>query len=159
MQQVCISRQASSILAAMKTKPDYSQQLRTIGLKVTPLRLALLAYLSESELPIDVATCVEFLEAKKISFDQVTIYRNLESFVAAGVAKKVDLQGGKYYYEKASDCSHLICSSCGSIEHVHVEQSHQIAHAIVEKTGFHITQHVSDFFGVCKNCSNYNNAR
>ena len=137
----------------MKGQKDYSEQLRKMGLKATSLRLSLLAHLNESELPIDVAACAEYLKAKQVSFDQVNIYRNLESFVKAGVAKKVDLQDGKYYFERASDCSHLICSSCGKIEHVHVEKSHEIAHEIVENTGFQISQHVSDFFGTCKDCS------
>lgn len=136
----------------MDTKIDYSKQLKKMGLKVTPLRLLLLAHLFEAELPIDVAACAAYLQKKNVSFDQVTIYRNLETFVKEGVAKKVDLQDGKYYYEKASDCSHLICESCGKIEHVHVEKSHELAHEIVEKTGFHTTQHVSDFFGTCKDC-------
>lgn len=131
---------------------DYSAQLKKIGLKVTPLRLALLAHLIESELPIDAAACAAFLTAKNINFDQVTIYRNLESFVIAGVAKKVDLLDGKYYYEKASDCSHLICGTCGKVEHIHMEENHQLEHALVEKTGFTITQHVSDFFGTCQSC-------
>ena len=137
----------------MKPQADYSVQLRKMGLKVTPLRLALLQHLIESDLPLDVASCGQYLQEQRISFDQVTIYRNLESFVKAGVAKKVDLQDGKYYFERASDCSHLICSSCGKIEHVHVEKSHEIAHEIVENTGFQISQHVSDFFGTCKDCS------
>jgi len=136
----------------MKGKIDYSDKLRKIGLKATTLRVALLEYLFESELPIDAATCGEYLKTKKVSFDQVNVYRNLETFVQKGIAKKVDLQDGKYYYEKASDCSHLICDTCGKIEHVHVEKSHEIAHEIVENTGFQITQHVSDFFGTCKAC-------
>jgi Fe2+ or Zn2+ uptake regulation protein len=140
----------------MKSQKDYSEQLRKIGLKATSLRLALLAHLNVSELPVDVAACAEYLKAKQVSFDQVNIYRNLETFVKKGIAKKVDLQGGKYYFEKASDCSHLICYNCGKIEHIHLEKSHEIAHEIVENTGFQITQHVSDFFGTCKNC-NHNN--
>lgn len=136
----------------MKLKTDFADQLRDMGLKVTPLRLALLEHLIESELPIDVAACAGYLKTKNIPFDQVTIYRNLELFVTEGVAKKVDLLGGKYYYEKASDCSHLICDTCGKVEHIHMEENHDAEHTVVEKTGFKIAQHVSDFFGTCKNC-------
>lgn len=136
----------------MKTKPDTATLLRENNLKATPLRLALLEHIISSELPIDATAFSEYLKSKKISFDQATIYRNLESFVAHGLAKKVDLQDGKYYYEKVSDCSHLVCDNCGKVEHIHMEKSHQLEHAIVEKTGFKITQHVSDFFGTCKSC-------
>jgi Fe2+ or Zn2+ uptake regulation protein len=142
----------------MKVQIDYSSQLRKMGLKVTPLRLALLEHLIESELPIDAAACAEYLKAKNITFDQVTIYRNLETFVSDGIAKKVDLQGGKYYYEKASDCSHLICDTCGKVEHIHMEENHEAEHAVVEKTGFRISQHVSDFFGTCQACQSPHNA-
>jgi len=136
----------------MKANIDYSLQLRRLGLKATPVRLVLLEYLLGSELPIDASSCGDYLRQKNVSFDQVTTYRNLETFVRKGIAKKVDLQDGKYYYEKASDCSHLVCEKCGKIEHVHIEKSHDIAHEIVENTGFQITHHVSDFFGTCHKC-------
>ena len=87
-----------------------------------------------------------------ISLTVAAYYRNLETFVSEGVAKKVDLQGGKYYYEKASDCSHLICDTCRKVEHIHMEENHEAEHTVVEKTGFRISQHVSDFFGTCKTC-------
>jgi len=152
MQLTCIYYTYRHILRLMEATIDYSLQLRILGLKATPLRLALLEYLSVSELPIDASSCGDYLRQKKASFDQVTIYRNLETFVKKGIAKKVDLQGGKYYFEKASDCSHLICEKCGKIEHVHIEKSQDMAHEVVENAGFKITQHVSDFFGMCKTC-------
>lgn len=129
-----------------------SRQLHQLGLKTTPLREALLTCLLQAKLPLDVASCMNYLTEHNVGFDRVTVYRNLETFVQKGIAKKIDLQDGRYYFEKADDCSHLICDHCGKIEHVHIEKSHEIAHEIVEHTGFHMTQHVSDFFGTCKNC-------
>jgi len=136
----------------MKNNGNYSDKLKQMGLKSTPMRLAILSYLSESELPLEVAKFIEHLEKLHISFDKVNVYRNLETFVQKGIAKKVDLQDGKYYYERASDCSHLVCEKCGDIKHIHMEENHELEHALVQKTGFHISQHVSDFFGTCENC-------
>ncbi len=136
----------------MTEKNSYNVELKRSGLKVTPLRLSLLEFISESEFPIDAQHCCEYLVKKNIPFDQATVYRNLETFVQKNLIKKVDLQGGKYFFEKVSDCSHLICESCGKIEHIHIEKSHEISHEIVEKSGFQINQHVSDFFGTCVGC-------
>lgn len=136
----------------MQKITGHTRQLHQLGLKATHLRETLLRCLLESKLPLDVASCMQYLTKHQISFDRVTVYRNLETFVKKGIAKKIDLQDGRYYFEKADDCSHLICDHCGKIEHVHIEKSHEIAHEIVEHTGFHITQHVSDFFGTCRAC-------
>lgn len=136
----------------MSSKIDYATQLRHNGLKSTPLRKALLEFIYATDLPIDAINCAKHLQEINIPFDPANIYRNLENFVQKGLIKKVDLQDGKYYYEKISDCSHLICNSCGKVEHIHDDQSHALAHRAAENTGFAISQHVSDFFGICKQC-------
>lgn len=131
---------------------NHSQMLREKSLKVTPLRLALLTCLFSCELPREVTTLAMELRSNQIKFDQVTLYRNLETFVEKGLAKKVDLHNGKYYYEQASNCSHLICNSCGRVEHLHLDQSKQVQHEVSTQTGFKVSQQVNDFFGTCKTC-------
>ena len=52
-------------------------------------------------------------------FDNVTIYRTLESFCEAGLVHKVFLQKKASYFELAHNCTaeqchpHFICASCG----------------------------------------------
>ena len=139
-------------MSAHKQALSEGEQLKQLGLKVTPLRIALLGYLLQSELPIDVASCSEYLTTQRVVFDRVTLYRNLETFVQKGLAKKIDLHNGRYYYEKDDACSHLICQKCGVVEHVHLSEPAVAIQKIKKKTGFLVQQQVRDFFGVCEAC-------
>lgn len=131
-------------------------KLRTIGLRVTPLRKALLDFILAQDTPVDVQTCVDALTEKKVQFDQVSVYRNLEHFVQNGVLKKVDLRDGKYYYEKADNCSHLICEVCGNVSHLHSAQLETITELltkqVAEQSHFKILTPATDFFGICEQC-------
>lgn len=139
-----------------KTETASSDQLRSIQLRVTPLRIALLEFMLAQETPVDVQTCVDFLTEKKVKFDQVSVYRNLEHFVNKGVLKKVDLRDGRYYYEKADACSHLICESCGTIAHIHFaeleEATKHLEEKLLSQNKFKIRVPSTDFFGVCEKC-------
>lgn len=134
-------------------KIDYSEKLHKLGLKSTLMRIGLLECIYCADLPQDVQTISDHLKQNQIDFDKVTLYRNLETLVDKGVIKKIDLLDGRYYYEKADDCSHLICKNCGQVEHVHLKSLDDISKDVTKKTGFKISQQVSDFFGLCKKCN------
>lgn len=132
------------------------KQLRQTGLRVTPLRIALLSYLHAQDVPVDVQSCVQGMQNQGVSFDQVTIYRNLEHFQQKGLVKKVDVRDGKYYYEIDDVCSHLICEQCGSVSHIHLDTVDSVIQKAVDlvsqKTTFTVRVFATDFFGTCESC-------
>ena len=133
-----------------------TKKLRSMGLRVTPLRKALLNFMLSQETPVDVQTCIDALTKQEVQFDQVTVYRNLEHFVNKGVLKKVDIRDGKYYYEKADNCAHLICENCGDVSHIHSKQLESITESITQQVAqqshFKIKVPATDFFGLCEKC-------
>lgn len=130
--------------------------LKKLKLKVTTLRLALLQFIFDASLPFSVQVLMDYLTENNVAFDKVTIYRNLEILMQKGVIKKIDLQDGKYYYEKDDNCSHLICKNCGAVSHIHLpkDQNKEAVAKVARKTGFVVEQEVRDFFGSCKDCHN-----
>src|SRR5882724_9215406 len=97
---------------------DIASLLRQHGFRATPGRIALIAALSCSPSP----ESIEPLTSKvKGTLDAANVYRSLESFVTAGLVRKIDLGDAKSYYEFALDRKHhhhIVCTDCGRIEDV-----------------------------------------
>ncbi len=56
------------------------------------------------------------------TIDQVTIYRNLDLFVAEGIIKKLHLDGNEAQYEyQDHPHHHAICSACDRVIHFSAE--------------------------------------
>ncbi len=136
-------------------KSTATDTLKTVEMKVTQPRKAVLAIMSHSKTPIDVGDIKQALESQKIQIDQATIYRILKMFVEKELVKKVALQEGKTHFELADrpHHHHVICQSCGTIRDVE-ECSIQNLEQVAEKTtGFSIQSHTLELYGICSSCN------
>lgn len=84
-----------------------------------------------------------------------TVYRALESLVALGLVQSVDLGDGEKRFELVAPGEHhhhLVCERCR--ESIHLDQClvASLESAIKSKYGFHVTGHILEMFGVCKQC-------
>lgn len=128
--------------------------LKERGFRVTPGREKLLQELEKTALP----KAASYFE-KKMSpyFDRVSVYRALEAFVQAGLARRVDLGHAHMHYEKASLSEHhhhLVCTRCGTIEDIVIDGKFRLEKKASEasKKFSVITSHSMEFFGLCKQC-------
>lgn len=137
----------------MKTH-DCTEELHRASLKVTPIRLGVLALLEETQTPLDIATLLKKLKTKKISADPATVFRIMNSFVEKGLVRELNFHEGKTRYELSSsaDHHHLICQSCGSIEDISDCHITALEAEIQKKKHFLIKSHSLEFFGLCRNC-------
>lgn len=91
--------------------------IREAGLKVTPVRLEILNFLTGSGRPVSHSEVLSSLP----HLDRVTIYRTLSSFVEADIAHQVQGLDGMWRFcahskEEGScpgDHPHFLCTSCG----------------------------------------------
>ena len=101
---------------------DFSQLLKSNGLKVTKPRLRVLQVISDKK------TAIKQPELEKVfgaEIDRVTLYRILASFEDKGILHKIfDLHGTATYAICSTKCSadhhhdqhvHFICSVCNSV--------------------------------------------
>jgi Fur family ferric uptake transcriptional regulator len=146
----------------MSAIPKYSGQdrkelqkmLRDSGFRSTEGRLALIAALKHSHKPIPVAGLAQRLGAR---LDEVNIYRALESFAKAGIARRVDLQHGHTHYElndNTRDHHHMVCTSCSKVEDFEGCDYEKLAQKVLKRvTGFsRIESHSFELFGLCNTC-------
>ncbi|MSR73681.1 MAG: transcriptional repressor [Candidatus Pacebacteria bacterium] len=137
-----------------KTQFDAALALRAAGLKATPRRLALLAFIIDNGRPLSAAMISDGLEG---AANAVTVYRTLETLCRAGITKRIDFQHGRAYYELADtgDHHHIVCITCATVEDFSGCDALRITrNALRNSKGFvQITRHSLELFGVCKSCS------
>jgi Fur family ferric uptake transcriptional regulator len=103
---------------------EAKQRLRSLGLKVTGPRLAVLHVLERAERPLSHAEVVtrvgDRLTTPDAGWDRATVYRNLVALVGVGLVRISSHAGGICRYEvarEAKDCSHphFVCDDCGIV--------------------------------------------
>ena len=85
-----------------------------------------------------------------------TVYRTLPLLVDVGLLQLTLLsKGDEARYERAFEREHhdhLICDECGIVVEFHFEALEVLQRDIAEQYGFHLTDHVHELHGLCKNC-------
>lgn len=134
-------------------KIDFKQliaEIRKIGLKVTPARLAILHVLQSHHEPQTINQIKKRLGQAQI--DLVTVYRNVEQLEKLRVIKKVLLDDDEAYFEyNIKHHHHLICQNCNQIEDIEINDHTWIEKKLKEKK-FTVLDHTFEFFGLCSQC-------
>lgn len=135
-------------------KNSTSEQLKSLDLKITEPRMALLEILSLSSKPLDAEDIKKGLKEKNISADQATIYRILKTFSEKNIVHKIALEEGKTHYELANrpHHHHVVCTSCGTILDIEECGMESVEREIERKTGFTVLSHSFELFGKCSKC-------
>lgn len=135
-------------------KNSTAEQLKSLDLKITESRKALLEILSQSSKPVDAENIKKRLKEKNISADQATIYRILKTFSEKNIVHKIALEEGKTHYELTDrpHHHHIVCTSCGTILDIEECGIESIEREIEKKTGFTVLSHSFELFGKCLKC-------
>lgn len=142
------------IMQSMSIKPIL-EKLKKSGARMTRTRIAIIEILSDSTTPLSANSLIIRLQAKGHVVNKTTVYREIDFLLDHTVISKVLIGGKSTLYELAGHHHHhLVCRSCSHIEHIDVTESWQSKEMteIQHKTGFQITDHILEFFGICKKC-------
>lgn len=127
--------------------------LRKANLRKTRQRVDILAVLLGAEGPLNQAQIAERLGEK--GPNKVTIYRVLESLMAAGVVHEAFVQGRSAYFELGHNCTeeqchpHFTCTQC---RETHCMKDVELPMAKSAK-GFVITHQQVQLEGLCPRCN------
>jgi Fe2+ or Zn2+ uptake regulation protein len=130
-------------------------ELADAGFRMTKRRKAFIEIISNLDKPFSVDEMRHLLEKKDMPMHKVSLYREIERFVAQGVIRPVYLHDGLRRYEPGLDHHHHIsCTNCDAIEDLRLDCEFQVAeHQLEKKTQFIAIRHSLEFFGLCKKCS------
>ena len=128
--------------------------LRGRGSRITPQRLAVLRILAASP---DHPSVEEIYSRVKKDFPTTslaTIYKTinllkeLDQILELGFAD----WGSRYDGAKPFPHPHVICTRCGAIVDPEFTGMDELAEEMAERSGYKITNHRLDFFGICPAC-------
>lgn len=124
----------------------------------TKQREAILDYLvSQGGEYATIAQMYEHFRSNNIPIGRTTIYRTLEKLTELGKVHKLvsdRISGACYRYadDDASGSLHLICDSCGELQHLTCDKIHEIQQHIFNDHLFEIDASKSVLHGKCSGC-------
>ena len=128
--------------------------LKAQGLRMTPQRLAILRTLvmhtgHPTVEEIHLALLPEFP-----SMSLATVYKTIAMLKQAGEVLELEFSrlDNRFDGHNPHPHPHLICTGCGRIMDPQIPGLAQILKGLSESTGYTVTSHRLDFYGLCPDC-------
>ena len=87
------------------------------------------------------------------SLSMGTVYRNLNILVEQELIRKLPFGSTHDRYEAIkSPHYHLVCEACGCVQDFDMPHYKKINKQAQQMSGFNISRHRIDFFGICEKC-------
>lgn len=130
------------------------KMLKQARLYCTEARVAVLRTLLQAARPLRQDQIAP--QAAKGTLNKVTVYRTLESLVAAGLVHRAFMHGRAWHFELADHCTekqchpHFTCTNCG-VTHCLIDAS--VPMAKIANKGFIISRQQVRLEGLCPDCA------
>jgi Fur family ferric uptake transcriptional regulator len=97
---------------------------------------------------------VEDVLAQSRGIGRATVFRTLKLLVDEGLICRVLLEDGRLHYRVSHDTHHhhLVCKECGAVEDFTTCDLEGLIAGLSVRTGFDITSHWLEFYGLCRTC-------
>ncbi|MDR0270918.1 Fur family transcriptional regulator [Paenibacillus sp.] len=138
----------------MATRVEHAlEQLKTNGVRITPQRHAILAYLMDSMSHPTAEEIYRALEPKFPSMSVATVYNNLKMLIEAGMVHELTYGDNSSRFDaNVSEHFHVICQKCGKIEDFSYPSLQDVEHTAEKSTGFQIQSLRMELYGICSGC-------
>lgn len=129
-------------------------KLKEQNLRITPQRLEVLRVLSESAGHPSVEEIHAQVRAKfpttslATTYKSVALMKDLDEVLELGFADGSNRYDGNKPYPHP----HVICTRCRKIMDPDLSMLRDMTEEVAKETGFRITNHRLDFFGLCPEC-------
>ena len=145
----------------MTTQDELGAKLKTLGIRLTPQRLAIAEVVVNSG---DHPSVKEIYRRVKEFFPYVTlatVYSTLTVLEHAGIVRELPFQKHSRYDANLSPHANLVCVGCGSVHDADVGQNivAELRARLEESSDFQFTGQRLDFYGWCANCANRRDRR
>ncbi len=137
-------------------KLEVQDRLRAAGYRNGAARVALVDLLDTQTCCASAAGLHETLRAQGRNVGLASVYRVLDSLLAAGLVQRVDVGDGIARYEpvrtSAEHHHHLVCTGCGTVEAFTDPGLERAIHRVEETSGYAVDKHDVVLHGACANC-------
>lgn len=137
------------------TATSTAERLRDAGERVTRQRLLVADALGSITRQVTAQELYEVLRRREPRIGRATVFRTLESLVAAGAARRLERDGHVYGYVACGPehHHHLACELCGRVEEIDEGYIAPVAARLSADMGFEIDDARLDFYGRCARCA------
>lgn len=133
----------------------FRSYLKRQGLKHTPQREEILAYLLKAEKHLSPEEIYQSLRERDPRLGRATVFRTLKLLEKGGLASHVTFADGRQKFERAHGRphhDHMICIECGDALEFSSPAVERLQERIARRSGFHILWHRHEIFGRCRAC-------
>lgn len=137
------------------TGSSTAERLRDAGERVTRQRLLVADALGSITRQVTAQELYDVLRRREPRIGRATVFRTLESLVAAGAARRLERDGHVYGYVacRPEHHHHLACDRCGRVEEIDEGYIAPVAARLSADMGFEIDDARLDFYGRCARCA------
>ena len=128
------------------------------GLRCTPQRYAVMAFLMEQNKHPTAAEIFEAVNRMDPRSSRATTYNNLRDLVKAGLVREVAVEGRAARFDaKGMQHHHFICDRCGSVEDM---EWYDVPRPALRSLGKRVLRECELIFrGFCAKCASRHNSR
>jgi len=128
------------------------ESLENVGLRCTPQRYAVMAFLMECHRHPTAAEIFEAVNRMDPRSSKATTYNNLRDLVEAGLVREVAVEGRAARFDaKGVRHHHFICDRCGNVEDI---EWHNVPRPASSSLGKRVLRECEVIFrGLCSNCA------
>jgi Fur family transcriptional regulator, stress-responsive regulator len=136
------------------TTPDFEAQLRSVSLRITRPRLAVLAALHEHP-HVDTDAAIALARADLGSVSHQAVYDVLKVLTEAGLVRRIQPAGATARYEArvGDNHHHVVCRSCGAIADVDCAVGHTPCLTAAADSDFLVDEAEVFYWGTCPGCA------
>lgn len=133
---------------------DILNKLRQREFRITPQRIAILQAFLNTDCHPSVEQVYNQVKVHFPTTSLATVYKTVNLLKEIGEILEIGFADGcnRYDGKKPYPHPHLICTHCSSIIDPEVSLFDRIMVEVAQTTGYRITSHQVEFFGVCPTC-------
>jgi len=140
--------------ASRHVRNHMTDALEEAGERLTEPRRAVAELVAGRDGHFTAAELVEDARERDPGIGRATIFRALDLFASLGLVERVDLPGGEHAYVACESVHHhhAICTGCGRSLDVDDVGLAEVLSRIGARSGFAVTTHRLEIFGLCAAC-------
>jgi Fur family ferric uptake transcriptional regulator len=132
---------------------ELATRLVDAGYKVTSPRLSLLEAAIAHSGSFTAADIERWLAVRDRSPGAASIFRTLKLLTELNLLQRIHGVEECHRYTLSSGHAHrVVCTSCGNLVEFDGCELAELAARLEQRTGFHIREHLLEFFGQCPRC-------
>ncbi|MCS7461377.1 peroxide-responsive transcriptional repressor PerR [Paenibacillus doosanensis] len=130
------------------------QKLRQLGVRMTPQRHAILAYLLNTMSHPTADEIYKALAPQFPSMSVATVYNNLKVFIEVGLVREMTYGDHSSRFDAdMSDHYHALCEECGKLVDFAYKPLDDLEKTAGQETGFLVKSHRVEVYGICAECA------